>query len=42
MADIVIRDFHAHVYYDPADVERAKTLVEEVQRRFGVAVGAFT
>lgn len=41
MADIVIRDFHAHVYYDPADVERAKTLVEEVQRRFGVAVGRF-
>ena len=36
-----IRDFHAHIYYDPADVEAAKALAAEVQRRFGVAVGHF-
>jgi DOPA 4,5-dioxygenase len=36
-----IHDFHAHIYYDPADVEAAKTLAAEVQRRFGVAVGHF-
>lgn len=36
-----IRDFHAHIYYDPAEVERAKSLAAEVQRRFGVAVGHF-
>lgn len=36
-----IRDFHAHIYYDPAAVDRAKALAAEVQRRFGVAVGHF-
>ena len=36
-----IRDFHAHIYYDPAEVDQAKTLAAEVQRRFGVAVGHF-
>ena len=41
MADIRIHDFHAHIYYDPADVEQAKALATEVQRRFGVAVGHF-
>ena len=41
MADIVIRDFHAHIYYDAADVDRARALADEVQRRFGVAVGRF-
>jgi DOPA 4,5-dioxygenase len=41
MTDIRIHDFHAHIYYDAADVERAKALAAEVQRRFGVAVGHF-
>ena len=41
MADVTIRDFHAHIYYDAEDVERAKTLAAEVQERFGVAVGHF-
>lgn len=36
-----IRDFHAHIYYDPPEVERAQALAAEVQRRFGVAVGHF-
>ena len=41
MADITIHDFHAHIYYDPEEVERAKALAAEVQRQFGVAVGHF-
>lgn len=41
MADITIRDFHAHIYYNAEEVERAKALASEVQRRFGVAVGHF-
>lgn len=41
MTSITIRDFHAHIYYDPEDVERAKALAADVQRRFGVGVGHF-
>ena len=37
-----IRDFHAHIYYDPAGVDRAKALAAEVKQRFGVAVGHST
>ncbi|MEO5972926.1 MAG: DOPA 4,5-dioxygenase family protein, partial [Sphingomicrobium sp.] len=36
-----ITDFHAHLYYDPAEVERAKAVAAEAQKRFGVAVGHF-
>lgn len=36
-----IHDFHVHIYYDPDQVERARALAGEVQRRFGVAVGHF-
>ena len=41
MATAASRDFHAHIYYDPAEVEQAKTLAAEVQRRFGVVIGHF-
>jgi aromatic ring-cleaving dioxygenase len=41
MNDSPIRDFHAHIYYDPEDVERAKQLAAAVQARFPVAVGHF-
>ena len=41
MAEAQIRDFHAHIYYDPEDVERAKQLAAAVQQRFPVAVGHF-
>jgi aromatic ring-cleaving dioxygenase len=37
----LIHDFHAHIYYDPEQVEEAKALAGEVQRKFGVAVGHF-
>lgn len=36
-----IRDFHAHIYYDPAEVDRARALANEVQRRFDVPIGHF-
>jgi len=36
-----IRDFHAHLYYDPANVELARQLAAAVQERFPVAVGHF-
>lgn len=36
-----IRDFHAHLYYDPGEVELARKLAAAVQERFPVAVGHF-
>ena len=36
-----IHDFHAHIYYDPDQVDAARALAGEVQRRFGVRVGYF-
>jgi aromatic ring-cleaving dioxygenase len=41
MAEPQIRDFHAHIYYDPEDVDAAKQLAAAVQQRFAVAVGHF-
>ena len=41
MAEPSIRDFHAHIYYDPEDVERAKRLAAAAQARFPIAVGHF-
>ena len=41
MAEPTIRDFHAHIYYEPAEVEDAKQLAAAVQQRFPVAVGHF-
>ena len=36
-----IRDFHAHIYFDPADLAQAQSLAAAVQEQFGVAVGHF-
>jgi DOPA 4,5-dioxygenase len=41
MAESAIRDFHAHLYYDPDEVELAKQLAAAAQARFGVPVGHF-
>lgn len=41
MAEPLIQDFHAHIYFDAQDVERAKQLAAAVQARFPVAVGHF-
>ena len=41
MAEPSIRDFHAHLYDDPEEVEAAKRLAEAVQQRFPIAIGHF-
>jgi DOPA 4,5-dioxygenase len=41
MAEQSVFDFHAHIYFDPPQVEEARTLASAVQQRFGVAVGHF-
>ncbi|HXG81099.1 MAG TPA: DOPA 4,5-dioxygenase family protein [Sphingomicrobium sp.] len=41
MTEPTIHDFHAHIYFDPREVDRARELAFEVQERFGVRVGHF-
>ena len=41
MSEPRIRDFHAHIYYDPGELEQAKQLAAAARARFGVAVGHF-
>ena len=41
MTEAAIRNFHAHIYFNAAEVERAKALATTVRDRFGVAVGHF-
>jgi DOPA 4,5-dioxygenase len=41
MSEPTIRDFHAHIYYDPGEVELARQLAGAAQERFRVAVGHF-
>jgi aromatic ring-cleaving dioxygenase len=36
-----IENFHAHIYFDPDEVDAARALAEEARVRFGVAVGRF-
>jgi aromatic ring-cleaving dioxygenase len=36
-----IRDFHAHIYFDPEELAAAQALARDAQARFGVAVGHF-
>src|ERR687897_3335 len=41
MTDTAIVDFHAHIYFEPMEIGRAKGLASAVQDRFGIAVGQF-
>lgn len=41
MAEPAIENFHAHIYFDAAEVERARSLAAAAQERFGVAIGHF-
>ena len=36
-----IRDFHAHIYFDASELDRARALAAAARERFGVAVGHF-
>ena len=37
----VIYDFHAHIYYDAEEIDRAKALAAEAKRRFDLPIGHF-
>lgn len=37
----MIRDFHAHIYFDPEEVEEARALGDVAHQRFGVPVGRY-
>ena len=41
MTQPIIRDFHAHLYFDPEEVEQARTLAAAAEAKFGVPVGHF-
>jgi aromatic ring-cleaving dioxygenase len=36
-----IHDFHAHIYFDPDKIERARALGDAVHERFGVPIGHY-
>jgi aromatic ring-cleaving dioxygenase len=36
-----IRNFHAHIYFDPGQIGEAQALARAAQERFGVPVGHF-
>ena len=41
MAESSIRDFHAHIYFDADQLDRAQALARAAQQRFNVPVGHF-
>ena len=41
MTEPAVRDFHAHIYFDAGEVERARAVAAEAQKRFGLAIGRF-
>ena len=41
MAGPRIENFHAHIYFDADELERAQELASAAQERFGLAIGHF-
>ena len=41
MTENHIQNFHAHLYFDPEQVERARALGQAARELFGVAVGHY-
>ena len=41
MSEPSIRDFHAHIYYEPEEVDQARALAAAARARFPIAVGHF-
>lgn len=37
----MIDDFHAHIYFDPHEVDKARALGDAARERFGVPVGHY-
>ena len=38
---MTIRDFHAHIYFDPHELGEAQEFARQAQERFGVPIGRF-
>jgi DOPA 4,5-dioxygenase len=41
MSELAIQNFHAHIYFDPAEVDQAQQLAGAAQALFPLAVGHF-
>ena len=41
MTEIAIHDFHVHIYFDPDEVDRARTLAAALASAFDLPVGHF-
>jgi aromatic ring-cleaving dioxygenase len=41
MAEPAIQNFHAHIYFDAGELDRARAVAAGAQARFGVPVGHF-
>ena len=41
MAEQRIQNFHAHIYFNPDEIDRARAVAEAARARFGVPVGHF-
>ena len=41
MSDNPIRDFHAHIYFNPDELDKAQALAAAAHEKFGVPVGRF-
>jgi DOPA 4,5-dioxygenase len=41
MTEPSIRDFHAHIYYDPEQVDDARRVAAAAQERYPITVGHF-
>jgi DOPA 4,5-dioxygenase len=38
---VTVRDFHAHIYFDPPGLDAARAFAERAREAFGAAVGHF-
>ena len=38
---VQVTDFHAHIYFDPGELDQARELAREAEARFGLRVGRF-
>jgi aromatic ring-cleaving dioxygenase len=41
MLNVAIQNFHAHIYFNPDELEEAQSLGRAARERFGVPVGHF-
>jgi len=41
MIEPAVRDFHAHIYFDPDQLDAAQALAAAAHKKFGLSVGHF-